>query len=375
MSVDKLLLFLEEHLIKKEKAKYINSTETPIFKKGLTLYHYSESIRPAVKQKHVILHEGFFDVFASYKSGFESSVATMGTAITTDQAKMIRSISKHVVLAYDGDNPGIQATLHAIPILKRQNLDVSILSLPTKMDPDDYVLKHGTEKYQVLFDKLMDPFQFGYVHYQKDKDFNKSDHITQFKQEMKQLLIGSDPTIIDLYERRSFDELGIQLLINEPTSHLPIKQKPISKQVISRAERVLDLFIVDLLKRNDYHDKIRERITILDITDPKKRELYKEILTYYDANPNQDLNIDMFKSGYTNQALLVDMFLDSTEYKKNLLIQGDQAFETMLMSFKNYQIQLEISSLVKKIETLKDDLEVNRNLQRIDQLRKQVKNI
>lgn len=172
----------------------------------------------------MILHEGFFDVFASYKAGFEASVATMGTAITSDQAKLIRRITDHVVIAYDGDNPGIQATLHAIPILKRQGLSISILNLPNKMDPDDFVLKHGVDKYQALFNKLLDPVQFGYIYYQKDKDFKKSDDITKFKQEMKQLLVGSDPTIIDLYERRSFDELGIQLLINEHSSSLPVKQ-------------------------------------------------------------------------------------------------------------------------------------------------------
>ncbi len=362
-------------LNKNEKAKYINSTETPIFKKGLTLYHYSDSIRAAVKQKHVILHEGFFDVFASYKAGFMASVATMGTAITSEQAKLIRRITNHVVLAYDGDNPGIEATLSAIPILKRQGLNVSILSLPNKLDPDDYVLKHGINKYQGLFDKLIDPYQFGYIYYQRNKDFKLSDHITKFKQDMKHLLIGSDPTIIDLYERRSFDELGIQLLINDTQSHLPIKQKPISKQVITRAERALDLLIVNLLKTRSYYDKIKDKITLVEITDPVKRALYKEILTYYDANLDGNLDIEKFKNGYTNNIELVDLMCQTTEYKNNLLIQNDKAFESMLEPFKVYQIQLEINSLIKKIASLKDEAEVNRCLKLIDQLRKQVKGI
>ncbi|WIF87978.1 DNA primase [Acholeplasma laidlawii] len=368
-----IIAFSGRTLNKNEKAKYINSTETPIFKKGLTLYHYFESIRPAVKQKHVILHEGFFDVFASYKAGFEASVATMGTAITSDQAKLIRRITDHVVIAYDGDNPGIKATLHAIPILKRHGLSMSILSLPNKMDPDDFVLKHGVDKYQALFNKLLDPFQFGYIYYQKDKDFKKSDDITKFKQEMKQLLVGSDPTIIDLYERRSFDELGIQLLINEHTSSLPIKQKPIDRKVVSRAERSIDIIIMDLLKQRTYLDKIRESILLTDITDPKKRELYRDLLNYYEINSDTTLNLEAFKMGYTKELELVDAYCKTTDYCNNLLIQNDNTLHEMLKHFDLYKKQLEIQTLIKKTESITDDVEMNRTLKAIDELRKQVK--
>lgn len=362
-------------LNKNEKAKYINSTETPIFKKGLTLYHYSDSVRKAVKQKHVILHEGFFDVFASYKSGFESAVATMGTAITNEQAKMIRRMTNQVVLAYDGDNAGIEATLSAIPVLKRNNLSILILNLPNKMDPDDFVLKNGIERYQKLFTELSDPYAFGYLHYQKGKDFKKTDHITRFKNEMKQLLLGSDPTIIDLYERKSFDELGIQLLINENTNKLPIKEKPISQQLITRAERALDLLLIDLLSRRTYFDQIRNKITLVEIRDAKKRELYKDIINYYEVNTADKMDIEVFKKGYTKQSDIIESLCETTDYKKQLLIQNDQAFEKMIVPFKAYQIQLEISTLVKKIASLTDENDINQCLRLIDQLRKQVKGI
>jgi DNA primase len=362
-------------LNKNEKSKYINSTETPIFKKGLTLYHYSDSIRKAVKQKHVVLHEGFFDVFASYKSGFEATVATMGTAITNEQAKMIRRMTNQVVLAYDGDNAGIEATLSAIPVLKRNNLSILILNLPNKMDPDDFVLKNGIERYQKLFSQLSDPYEFGYFHYQKDKDFKKTDHITRFKNEMKHLLFGSDPTIIDLYERKSFDELGIQLLINENINKLPIKEKPISKQLITRAERALDLLLIDLLSRRTYYDQIRNKITLLEIRDAKKRELYKDIINYYEVNMADKLDIEVFKKGYTKQLDIIDVLCETTDYKKQLLIQNDQAFDKMIAPFKEYQVQLEISTLVKKITSLTDENEINQCLRMIDQRRKQVKGI
>ena len=103
----------------KEVAKYVNSTETKLFKKGELLYHYQPSLQAAVMQKSIILHEGFFDVIASYKAGMKAAVATMGTALTTHQAAAIQRVSSHVILAYDGDKAGIEATLKAIQIFQK----------------------------------------------------------------------------------------------------------------------------------------------------------------------------------------------------------------------------------------------------------------
>src|SRR5690606_4633299 len=159
----RIIGFSARTLNPKEVAKYVNSPETKIFKKGETLYHFTDALSPAVKQKYVILHEGFFDVIASYKANLKATVATMGTALTKEQAALIKRVSNHVVIAYDGDKAGIEATLKAIPHLRAAGLNISILALPAKLDPDEFVKKYGIEKYAKLYDeKLLDPYQFGY---------------------------------------------------------------------------------------------------------------------------------------------------------------------------------------------------------------------
>ncbi|WP_162146903.1 DNA primase [Acholeplasma granularum] len=367
--------FSARALNKNEKAKYINSTETPIFKKGEQLYHYSDSITSSIKQKHVILHEGFFDVIASYKAGFNASVATMGTALTSDQVKLLKRITNHVVIAYDGDSAGIDATLKVIPLLKNEKVNVSILNLPNKMDPDDYILKHGKEKYHKLFDKLLDAYQFGYMEYQKGRDFTKADAITAFKKDMQYLLKNADPTIIDLYERKSFDELGIQLLIGNNYSKLPIKEKQIPRQMINRAERAIDTILINLLKENKYYHKIKDNISLTHINNPEKRKLYKDLLYYYEINPNTALDINLFMQGYSKQTELIKSYIETTDYKNNLLIEDDNQFQNIFKHITDYQIQLEINSHIKAIEVLEDESKEAYHLKQIEQLRKQVKNI
>ncbi len=365
--------FSARSLNPKDITKYINSTETKIFKKGELLYHFSDSLRAAVKQKYIILHEGFFDVIASYKSGLQASVATMGTALTKDQAKLLRRVSDHVVIAYDGDSAGQKATLKAIPILRNANLKISIVSFPNKLDPDDYYKKFGSESYIKLFDHLMDPYQFGYEQYKKNKDFNKADDITSFKQEMKELLLNVDPTIIDFYERKSFDDLGIQLLLKQKEFQLPIKEKPVLKQVVTKAERAIDFILTDLLKSKNNLEMIKEHIDLTQMITPLQKDLYKDLLTYYQMNPNSDMDIETFKLGYSKQSELLTKLLNTTEYKKNLLITSKSVFDGLLKQLDEYQIQVEIKTLIYKATNDIDSDKLDENLKKINRLRKEVK--
>lgn len=365
--------FSARTLSSKEQVKYMNSTETQVFKKGELLYHFSDALKPAVKEKQVILHEGFFDVIASYQAGYQSTVATMGTALTKEQARLIKRISPKVVIAYDGDNAGIQATLKAIPILKQQGLSISVLNLPSKLDPDDFVKRFGVKAYQDLMNQTMDPYLFGYKAYQIGKDLKRSDDITHFKNEMKELLLGTDPTIIELYERKAFDELGIQLLIHQKEFTLPLKEKPISKKMYHRAIRSIDILLINLLKRTTYLDQIKSKLIFTDIENKEQKNLYKDIMKYYDTNQGKMLDIETFKLAYTKEHDILNRLMDSTEYKKDLLITNDLEFAEIMKPFESYQLQLEINSIIRKLDQLMDEKTKEKHLKTIDSLRKQVK--
>ncbi|CAG7620115.1 DNA primase [Paenibacillus allorhizosphaerae] len=127
--------------------KYLNSPESMLFHKSRTLYNLHLA-RPQIrKSQELVLFEGYMDVIQSWEAGVTNSVATMGTALTAEHAEAIRRLAERVVVAYDGDGAGQTAAYKSIPILENAGLNVRIALLPGNLDPDEYIRKHGSERY------------------------------------------------------------------------------------------------------------------------------------------------------------------------------------------------------------------------------------
>ncbi len=137
--------------------KYLNSAETYIFNKRRNLYGL-HLLRGAHKIPYLILVEGYIDVVSLVSHGVTGAVATLGTALTEEQARLMKRYCQKIVICYDGDSAGINAATRAITILKQAGLEVSILSIPDGQDPDDYVKAHGAEGFAALPQKT--PTQF-----------------------------------------------------------------------------------------------------------------------------------------------------------------------------------------------------------------------
>lgn len=342
---------------KNEVAKYVNSTETPIFKKGETLYHYTESIRPAVKQKYVILNEGFFDVIQTYKSGLEAVVASMGTAITKHQAQLIKRITDLVVIAYDGDNAGLNATIKAIPVLREAGLKISILGLPEKLDPDEYIKKYGYEKYRNLYlNNLVDPYLFSYAFFSKGKDFTKADDQLSFKKQLSNVLKGADQIILDFYERKTFDEFNIKLGLSSNKVVAAVK-KAVEKELNAsenRASSAFDFMMKDLFQRSYWLDKLRNEISIYHITNKLHKELYKELDKYYQDYQVSELDPDFYLNHITKYQEEVKTYLNSLNVRKKIRINDYKAIDEGIIRIKIYQNYLLLSDLLYELERAKD---------------------
>lgn len=130
-----------------EKPKYLNSPETPIFNKSRLLYNLHQA-RPAIRKQHrAILFEGFADVIAAARAGVETGIATMGTSLTEAHIQQIKRLANEVIICYDGDLAGMNAAFRASELLISSGCEVRIASVPDRMDPDDYIRRHGGEKF------------------------------------------------------------------------------------------------------------------------------------------------------------------------------------------------------------------------------------
>lgn len=135
--------------INDSKVKYLNSPESQVFIKGNNLYGFRPKDR-VVKMENVILVEGYMDVIGLYNHGIDYAFASLGTALTENQAKMVKRFGKNVYIAYDGDDAGIKATLRAIEIFDSVNVDVGIIEIPGGMDPDEYIKAQGKDAFYKL---------------------------------------------------------------------------------------------------------------------------------------------------------------------------------------------------------------------------------
>ncbi len=142
-------IFLEDSSNEKAMPKYLNSPETEIFNKRLTLFNFDKARAEIRKSKEVTLFEGFMDVISAYEAGVRNGVASMGTSLTNEQISSLQKISNEVLICYDGDDAGIAATNRAVQLLTdHSTLDISILSLPEKLDPDEYIRKYGKSSFK-----------------------------------------------------------------------------------------------------------------------------------------------------------------------------------------------------------------------------------
>jgi DNA primase len=128
-----------------DQPKYLNSPETPAYVKGQHLYGLFQSKEAIRQKKFAILVEGYLDLIALYQFGITNVAASLGTAFTPEQSKLLSRFTKRVVINYDGDTAGIKAARRAIEELLPQDFDIKVLVLPDGQDPDDFVRANGTE--------------------------------------------------------------------------------------------------------------------------------------------------------------------------------------------------------------------------------------
>lgn len=147
---------------KPDFAKYLNTAETELFNKRNTLYaiNYLKKQRQQGPIPYVIVVEGYMDTISLHKAGFTMTVASMGTALTGAQAKLIKRFADKVYICYDGDSAGQNATLRGLDILKDNGLDVMVVQLPDKFDPDDVIKTYGREGYEKILNEALPLVEF-----------------------------------------------------------------------------------------------------------------------------------------------------------------------------------------------------------------------
>lgn len=165
-------------LEKDAAAKYLNSDETPVFQKRENIF--SLNFAKNTKEKCFILCEGYMDVIALNQAGFDNAIATLGTAITPQQANLIKRYTNEVVISYDSDDAGQKATVKAINLLGEAGVLTRVLHIPDAKDPDEYIKKFGAESFRLILSKTETAIDYEFGKLKIGLDLNEPSGKTEF---------------------------------------------------------------------------------------------------------------------------------------------------------------------------------------------------
>ena len=296
--------------------KYLNSPETKVFDKSRNLYGLN--IARSTRKEQLLLCEGYMDVIALHQAGFDNAVASLGTALTSGHANLLKRYTKEVYLTYDSDGAGVKAALRAIPILKEVGIVTKIINMQPYKDPDEFIKAMGAEEYQRRIDNAENSFMFEIRIMQKDYDMKDPTSKTAFYNEIAKKLLGFSEELernnyIEAVAGKyniSFDDL--RKLVNTLAMKGETASKPTQlKSGIHENKKKEDgrntsqkLLLTWLIEDTRLFGKISGLISPEDFTE----DLYHKVATVL---------FEQFKTeGVVNPAKIISMFEDEEEQKE-----------------------------------------------------------
>ena len=194
-----------------QKPKYLNTSDTLVFNKSFNLFSLNNAKNS--KSDSLILCEGYMDVISLNQAGFTNAVATLGTALTADQAALMKRYCKEVIICYDADEAGQKATARAIDILRKAGLVVKVISIPDGKDPDEFIRRHGDKghaAFQNVLDNSGNDMEYRMQKLKSRYDMNSpQDKLSYLNEGVKLLCELDNPMERDIYASRLSDETDV----------------------------------------------------------------------------------------------------------------------------------------------------------------------
>ena len=334
------------------KPKYLNSPETKIFDKSRNLYGLN--VARTTRKNYLILCEGYMDVIAMHQAGFTNAVASLGTALTSGHASLVKRYTKEVLLLYDSDGAGIRAALRAIPILREAGVTSRVVSLKPWKDPDEFIKNEGAEAFEERLNQAMDSFMFRVHIAEQEFAMDAPQGQNQFFERCAEMLLElSDELERNLYIEAIVKEYGRYGVgtedIRKRVNTLALKGTPAEKRIQpksgtpetkkkeSAVDKAQKLMLTWLVNYPGIFEQVEKYISPSDFVVP----LYKEVA---------QMLFDQHKEGETNPGKLLNAFTDSEEQREvaslfnatiHLENEGEQqrAFSDTLLRIKEESLK------------------------------------
>ncbi|MBR5774096.1 MAG: DNA primase [Clostridia bacterium] len=305
------------------KPKYINTSDTPVYKKSQGLF--ALNIAKDFASEYLILVEGYMDVIALHQAGFQNAIACLGTALTSEQAQIISRYTKEIVLCYDNDEAGQKATQRALTIFRNTGLKTRVVTMEGGKDADEIISKHGAGKFKKLLDQSANDTEYKLLRLRENYNLALPDGRASFLIEAAKLLATIDSSIErDIYAGRLSQELSVSkdaILLEVNSTIRRIRRGQQQQEIRQRTEESIshrdtlnperrdnlgaavaeERLIVHLMFNNNRLEYITSKITAADFVTAFNARLFESVCDV--IRRNHRFEIGMLSDGYTPEEM------------------------------------------------------------------------
>lgn len=349
------------------KPKYINSPENIVYSKGRNLFGLN------VAKKHdtrkIIIVEGYMDAISLYQRGITNVVASLGTAMTEAQGRLLRRYSEQVILGYDADGAGQAAILRGMEILQNLGCDIRVLQIEGAKDPDEYVLKYGPERFQKCVDNAISLVEFKVKVLLKELNIENTNDKIKFLNEIAKILakvtnqmereiyvdkiakeykISKEAIYAEVNKLMYKDNQGSKKLEKRVVTMVPKEEKEnsVSEAVLKRENLVIYLLINEYSK---CYEKIKNLITLNYIQGDTNKQILKKMY-------------EEFEKGNSNTSQLLDWFQDEKVISHiTEIMAGDfeitdvnKAIDDLISIYEKEKLISRRNEILKKLESVSE---------------------
>lgn len=294
------------------KPKYINSPENIVYSKGRNLFGLN--IAKKGDTKKLIIVEGYMDAISLYQRGITNVVASLGTALTENQGRLLRKNSEQIIIGYDADGAGQAATLRGLEILQNMGCDIRVLQIYGAKDPDEFVIKYGPERFQKCVDSAISLVEFKVKLLKQNLNIENVNDKIKFLNEIAKILAKVDNNIEkEVYIDKISSEYGIskeaiygevnKLVYNKSSERKVLERVPIKSFIKKENAEKIDEATIKREKMVIYilvnypeesYTRIKDTITVDDIKAETNKKIISKIYEQYEKNRTNNV-IDLFE--------------------------------------------------------------------------------
>ncbi|MFH1074460.1 MAG: DNA primase [Candidatus Firestonebacteria bacterium] len=353
--------------------KYINSPETPVYIKGKNLYGWNLAKSNIPEDLGVVIVEGYLDCITCHQYGINNTVATLGTSLTKDQALLLKRYTDKVVIAYDLDVAGINASLRGIAVLVEAGLDVKVMVFAGSKDPDEYLNKEGKDAFLEKLKSAKSIVDFWLDIVKPENLADLKGKLKLFSQMLPVVAAVSDDVKREEYRKIISARMNLpERLIREQIEsyyerlyHITVDKKKETVKVSSaagknadnlRTERVEKQLLILSLSDIETAKRVKSYVFPADFKDAAVREIFELIFGYCEKEGGFDYSAMAAELGGEARKLFTELNLDKVEYSKESRVKAEN---DLIKAVKNSRLEKRLKEIDLEIKKGNVDIELN----------------